>query len=227
MVWPGGHPMVYVLAWWGMAWYMLLSGGYGMVWPVGHDIVYRMAWRGRHGTWYGMVYGMAWRVWHSIGYGLPDMAWHMVWPSEIWHGIWYRLVGMVYGMTWRGMAWYIVWPGGHGMVYVIKSGEVWHIMWKCLCEFHVLWHCLGLWYRSHVEKLMSVGSPVHTYRTRSQVEGPLHACSVHMYSSCSLVNWEIVNIYSCISLFWDRILDSHSYCVLSVHQAFYESLYLF
>ena len=33
---------------------------------------------------------------------------------------------------------------------------------------------------------MSVGGPVHTYRTRSQVEGPLHACSVHMYISCSL-----------------------------------------
>ena len=27
---------------------------------------------------------------------------------------------------------------------------------------------------------MSVGGPVHTYRTRSQVEEPLHACSVHI-----------------------------------------------
>ena len=57
---------------------------------------------------------------------------------------------------------------------MISPGEV----WKCLCEFHVLWHCFGLWSRSHVEKSMTVGGPVHTYRTRSQVEGPLHACSV-------------------------------------------------
>ena len=27
MVWPGGHGMVYVLAWQGMLWYMLLTGG--------------------------------------------------------------------------------------------------------------------------------------------------------------------------------------------------------
>ena len=39
-----------------------------------------------------------------------------------------------------------------------------------------------LWSRAHMEKPMSVGGPVHTYRTRSQVEGPLHACSFHMYS---------------------------------------------
>ena len=63
---------------------------------------------------------------------------------EAWHGILYGLAGM---------AW-----------YMIRPGEVWHGMWKCLCEFHVLWHCLGLWSRSHVERPMSNGSPVHTYR---------------------------------------------------------------
>ena len=98
-----------------------------------------------------------------------------------WHGIWY-------GMAWRGLA-----------LYRIRPGEVWHGMWKCLYEFHVLWHCLGLWSRSHVEKPMSVGDPVHTYRTHSRIEGPSHACSFHMHSSWSLwavtVNWEIMNIY--------------------------------
>ena len=107
------------------------------------------------------------------------MAWYMVWPGEVWHGIFYDLAGM---------AW-----------YMIRSGKVWHGMWKCLCVFHILWHCLGLWSRSHLEKPMSAGGPVHTYKTRLQVEGPLHACSVHRYSSCSLwtvkVNLEIVNIW--------------------------------
>ena len=113
--------------------------------------------------------------------------------------------------------------------YTIRHGKVWHGMWKYLCDFHVLWHCLRQWSRSHVEKTMSVGGHVHTNRTRSQVEGPLHACSVHIYSSYSLwavtVHWDIVNIY--ISLFWDRTLGSHSYYVLSVDQAFYESVYLY
>ena len=52
--------MVYVIFWWGMAWYVL--------WSVGHDsvYVYRMAWRGlaRYMVWpckQGMVYSMAWR----------------------------------------------------------------------------------------------------------------------------------------------------------------------
>ena len=69
---------------------------------------------------------------------------------------------------------------------MIRPGEVWHGMWKCLCEFHVLWHCHGLWSRSHVEKPLSVAGLVHTYRTRSQVERSLYACSVDMYNSCSL-----------------------------------------
>ena len=73
-------------------------------------------------------------------------------------------------------------------------------------------YCLGLLSRSHVEKPMSVGGPVHTYRTRSQVEWPLHACSVHMYNSCLLwavtVNREVVNIYHCswIEFLWKLIL---------------------
>ena len=94
------------------------------------------------------------------------MAWFMVWPVDVWHGILYGLADM---------AWYL-----------IRNGKVWHGIWRCLCEFHVLCHCLGLWSRSHMEKPMSFVGPVHTYRIRSQVEGPLHACSVHMYSSCSL-----------------------------------------
>ena len=68
---------------------------------------------------------------------------------------------MVYVLAWRGVAW-----------YTLFSGRVLHDMWKCLCEFHVLWHCLGLWSRSHAEKPMSVESPVHTYRPRSQLERP-------------------------------------------------------
>ena len=86
-----------------------------------------------------------------------DIAW------RAWHG-----------MALRGMAWYIVWHYGHKW-YMIRPGEVWHGMWKC---FHVVWHCLGQWSRSHVEKPMPVEGPVHTYRTRSQVGGPLHVCSV-------------------------------------------------
>ena len=74
----------------------------------------------------------------------------MVRPGEVWHGILYGLAGM---------AW-----------YMIRPGEVWHGMWKCLCEFHVLWHCLRPWSRSQLEKPMSFGGPGHTYRTHSQVE---------------------------------------------------------
>ena len=68
--------------------------------------------------------------------------------------------GMVYGMAWRCTARYIVWPGRHGMVY----DNAWYGM---ECEFHVLWHYLGLWSHSHVEKQMLVGGPVHMYRTQS------------------------------------------------------------
>ena len=175
-----------------------------------------------------MTYYIVWsgEVWHGIWYSLVSMAWYMVWPGEVWHGIWYGLPGMAWNMVCSGERWHDILYGLADMVWnMIKPGEVWYGKWKCLCEFHVLWHYLGLWSRSHVEKPMSVGGPVHTYMTRSQVEKALNACSVHMYSSCSLwaviVNWENVNIY--ISL----TLNSHSYCVLSVDQAFCESLYLF
>ena len=139
-----------------------------MVWPCEH----------------GMVYGMVWRglAWYMIC--LPGMAWHMVWPSEILHSIRYRLAGMTWYMVWPGEVWRGILYGLAGMAwYMIRRGEVWHGMWKCLYEFQVLWHCLGVWSCSRLEKPMSFGYPVHTYRSRSQVEGPLHACSVHMYSS--------------------------------------------
>ena len=69
---------------------------------------------------------------------------------------------MVYGIAWRVMTWYIVWPGRNGMVYD-KSGEVWHGMCKCLCEFIAL----GF-------------GPVHMWRSQCQLEvlftgtGPIH-----------------------------------------------------
>ena len=77
MVRSGGHRMVNVLSWRGMALYTLLSGG---VW-----------------------HGMSCRAWHRLSYGLArygtvyDMA---LWA---WHGIWYGLVryGMVYDIVWR------------------------------------------------------------------------------------------------------------------------------
>ena len=107
-----------------------------------------------------------------------DMAW---WVR---HDKWYGLVAMT---------WYMLWPDGHHMVYGIPIEEVCHGMWKNI-ELHALRHCHGL----QLEWPMSTGGPVHTYRTRSQVEGILHACSVHTYSSCSLwagiVNREIVNL---------------------------------
>ena len=91
----------------------------------------------------------------------------MVWPGEVWPDI-----HVVYDLT--GMAWYIIW-----------SGEVWHGMWKCV-YVNFMFYGISLGY-----------SPVHMWRSRCQlescshvqdrlqVEGPLHACSVHMYSSCS------------------------------------------
>ena len=42
MISPGGHCMVYGMAWSGMAWYI--------VWPGGHGMVYDKAWRGM--VWY-------------------------------------------------------------------------------------------------------------------------------------------------------------------------------
>ena len=84
---------------------------------------------------------------------------------------------------------------------MIWPGEVCHGMWNGIV-LYALRHCHRLQSRSHVHVAMewpkSVGDPVHTYRTHSQVEGFLHACSVHTYSACSLwagiVDREIVNV---------------------------------
>ena len=89
-----------------------------------------MAWRGiaQYTVWpcgHGMVYGMAWR----------DMVYDITWRA--WHGD--LLHGILYGLA--DTAW-----------YMIRPGEVWHCIWKCLCEFHVLWHYRELRSRSHVEK---------------------------------------------------------------------------
>ena len=47
MVWPGGHGMVYVIAWRGMAWhgiwYVLAGMAWFIVWPGGHGMVCGMA----------------------------------------------------------------------------------------------------------------------------------------------------------------------------------------
>ena len=64
MVRPGSHDMAYVIAWRGMAWYM--------VWPGGHDMGKGMAWRNMvlpgNGIWYSLA------GWLGIWYGLMGMA---------------------------------------------------------------------------------------------------------------------------------------------------------
>ena len=108
---------------------------------------------------------------------------------------------MVYDKAWRGMAWYVQ-----------------MLMWI---------YCLGLWSRSHVEKPMSVTGPVHTYRTHSQVKWPLHACSDHMYSSCSLwavtVHWGIVNIYHCSGIVFFRKLKLVIFIKADVESSKYQN----
>ena len=58
IIWPGGHGMVYVMAWQGMVcyvlalhgiWYGLVGMAWYVVWPDGHGMVYGMAWRALHG----------------------------------------------------------------------------------------------------------------------------------------------------------------------------------
>ena len=133
----------------------------------------------------GVVYVMAWRDWHGIWYGLVGKEWCMVWP--VGHG-------MIYGMAWRpwhgiryglaGILWYMVWPGGRRMIYgMVWRGMSWYVERHSITCFKALpWAIVPF----TVEWPMSAGGPVHTYRTRSQVEGLLHACFVHTYSSCSL-----------------------------------------
>ena len=159
-----------------------------------------MAWRPSHGLWYGLV-GIAWYMimacqtrcgaWHSIWYGLVGIAWYMVWPGgqrmvygkACWarHDIWYGLVTM---------AWYMLWPGWHHMVYGMAwrtsqgicyglarcvmawRGMSWYVVRHSITCFKALSLAIS---RSHVEWSMSAGGSVHMYRTRSQVDGLLHA----------------------------------------------------
>ena len=129
---------------------------------------------------------------------------------------------MVYGMAWwarngvryglAAMAWLIVWPGGHHMVY----GEV----LSCYVERHSITCFKELSWATVPFKMewpMSVGGPIHTYLTCSQVEGLLHACSIHtdMYSSCTALGSDSKQ-RDCESI--DHFF--HSYCALSVNQAF-------
>ena len=213
MAWRTRHGIWYGLP--GMAWYMVLPGGHGRV--------YGMAWRAYHGIWHiicsclvgnGMVYGMACRAWHSISYGqarygtVYGMArgHGMVWPGDVSHGIWYGLQGMAWHMViaWRGIASYIVWPSGHGMVY----DNAWRGMWKCLCEFHVLWHCLGLWSHSNV-----------SWRSNSHIQDTFTSrwtvtCMFRPHVQLLFTLGRDSKVRDCeyiyISLFWDRTLDSHS-----------------
>ena len=78
MVWPGGHGMVF-----------------GMAWGVWHGIRYYL---GRwHDIWYGLV-GMTWyMLW-------PDA--HMVLTGG--HGMVYGMAWLAYGIAWRVMAWFMV-----------------------------------------------------------------------------------------------------------------------
>ena len=109
---------------------------------------------------------------------------------------------MVYGMAWQGMTWYVE----RHSITCFKALS-WAIVPFTRGVADVSWRSC-----SHV--LDPFTSRGHFTR--------VHACSVQTYSSCSLwegiVNREIVNLYR--SLFWDRYLDIHSYCVISVDQAF-------
>ena len=149
-----------------------------MAWRVGQDIWYGLAGMALYIHFHGMVYGMAWEGMRGIWYylGRHGMVYGVAWRA--WHDICYGLTGIWYGL--EDMAWYMVWPGGHDMVY----GMAWRVMAWLMVWPGGQWH--GIW----LEILFT--------RT-GQLEGPLHACSVHMYTSGSLcavtVNWEIVNKY--------------------------------
>ena len=58
------YGMVYVIVWWGMAWYGLSDMTWYIIWP--GEVCY-MIWPCGH----GMVYGMAWRV----------LALYRIWPA--------------------------------------------------------------------------------------------------------------------------------------------------
>ena len=114
-------------------------------------------------------------------------------------------------MAWQCMAWCMIWPGGHGTIYDISwrtwhgvcydlAGITWYMVWPVevyngmwkVIELHALSHCHGIKSRSHMECPMSIGVPVHTYRTRSQVEGLLHAWFRSLWAG--IVNREIINL---------------------------------
>ena len=120
-VWPGVHRVVlwYGLGP-GMGNGMALPASHGIVGPGGHRMVYSVAWRASHCKWLwpgrqsmglGIVCSIAWRAWHGIWYDLACKEWCMVGPGA--HG-------MIYGMAWRswhgihicnglaGITWYMV-----------------------------------------------------------------------------------------------------------------------
>ena len=61
------------------------------------------------------------------------------------------------------MVYAMVWQASHSIWYSLAD-IAWYRVWPGEV-------CHGMW------KGMSVGGPVHTYQTRSQVEGLLYACS--------------------------------------------------
>ena len=129
------------------------------------------------------------------------MAWYMLWPGEAWHGVQYDLAmhGMVYDMaSWArhdiwyvlaAMVWYILWPGGHHMVF----GMAWRSMSWYVESYRIT--CIKALPCAIIPFTRGVADV--NWRSCSHVpdafiEGLLHACSVHTYSSCSV--WEgIVN----------------------------------
>ena len=215
MVWPGGHDMVYGMvcrAWHGTRYGLKDMAGY-MVWPGGHD----------------MVYCMAWQTWHCIWYALAGMARYMVCPGRVLRGIWYD---MIYGMAWRAwhgicyglvgiwyslvdMACYMVWSSGHDMVYGMAWRVIpWLMVWPSR-KWHGIRYGLGSWRScSHVQD---------PFTSRWTVTTMLHS---HEQLLFTLGSDSKLRDCEYISLFSDSTLDNHNYCVLSVDQAFCESLYL-
>ena len=59
------------------------------------------------------------------------------------------------------------------------------MVWPGEVERHITYFKALSWAIVPFTRGVSVESPVQTYRTRSQVEGILHACSGHTYTSCS------------------------------------------
>ena len=130
---------------------------------------------------------------------MAGMAWYMVWPGEVWHDILYGLADM---------AWYMIRPGKVcGNDYVFYGIVLAMVPFIC-GEANVSWRSC-----SHVQDpFISRGTVTCMFRS--------HVKLLFTLGGSKLRDCEY------ISLFWDRALDSHSYCVLSVDQVFCESLYL-